>query len=161
VPLRDNICVGDLEVRSHERAVLVQGTSVSLTPGEFDILRALAEHPGWVFSADQLSSDPDDGHSPESVSVLVSRLRQKLAAAGVADAVDTVRGFGYRLHADPASSVGDSRAADEASNALREAAWHLQEAAIEVEHTGSPEQQIAAAGTLEQARHVIYAHLAK
>jgi DNA-binding winged helix-turn-helix (wHTH) protein len=160
VQLQDNIRVGDLEVRPNERAVLVQGHEVPLTPGEFEIVMMLAEHPRWVYSADQLSSEPEEGHSPESISVLVSRLRQKLAAAGASDAIETVRGFGYRLHALD-SPDGVASGAGEASRTLRDALWQLQATVIEVEHSGTLEVQSAATEALDQARHAIYAKLAE
>lgn len=139
--------------------MLVQGREVALTPREFEIVLMLAEHPGWVFSANQLSGDPEQGdHSPESVSVLVSRLRQKLSEAGASDVVETVRGFGYRLHAELETTEEAPR---EVSRELRDAAWQLQEAAIEVEHSGTPDQQRAAADVLDQARRDLYGCLAE
>ena len=94
----DSIEIGEVEVCPHEHSVLVRGHDVALTSREFDIVMALAEHPGWVFSADQLAGDPDQGdYSPESVSVLVSRARHKLTSAGAPDLIETVRGLGYRL----------------------------------------------------------------
>jgi DNA-binding winged helix-turn-helix (wHTH) protein len=155
------ICVGDVEVRAHEHAVLVHGDEVPLSSREFAIVRTLAEHPGWVFSATQLSGDPEEGeYSPESVSVLVSRLRHKLAEAGAPDVVETVRGVGYRLHGARVPFEESSEAVA-ASRELRDAAWRLQEAVIEVEHSGNLEQQQAAAGLLERARRGIFASLAE
>ena len=93
------MCVGDLEVRSREHVVLVRGGEVPLSSREFEIVRALAARPGWVLSPSQLAADSDESdYSPESVSVLVSRIRHKLAEAGAADMVETVRGYGYRLN---------------------------------------------------------------
>lgn len=153
--------MGDLEVRPHERVVLVQGHDVPLTSGEFDIVETLAEHPGWVYSAEQLCRGPEScDHSPESVSVLVSRLRHRLAEAGLPDAVETVRGFGYRLRA-PAAPGGESSAVAAVSRELRDASWRLQQAVIEAEHSGTPEQQGAATAALETARHAIYSTLAE
>ena len=155
-----NICVGDLEVRLREHTVEVEGSEVPLSSREFEIVRMLAEHPGWVFSASQLSGDSDEGdYSPESVSVLVSRLRRKLAAAGAPYAIETVRGAGYRLHAARAA-LDETSDADAARRELRDAALLLLEAAIEVEHSGSIEEQRAAAELLEQARRGIFARLA-
>jgi len=161
VGVTDDISLGDLEIRPHERTLMVSGEPVPVTPGEFDIVLALAEHPGWVYSAEQLASDPADGHSPESVSVLVSRLRHALSEAGLPDAIETVRGFGYRLHtpahcAEQAETTGARDGLE-----LRDAAWRLQEAVIEAEHSGTPEQRAAAVEALEAARHAVYAALAK
>ena len=157
----ENICVGELEVRPHEHVVLVRGNEVILSSREFDIVMMLAEHPGWVLSADQLSGDPDEGdYSPESVSVLVSRLRHKLAAAGAEDVIETVRGYGYRLHPLKAPCE-EVPAAPGVNRELRDASWQLQEAVIEVEHSGTPEQQRAAIEVLEQARRRLFASLAE
>ena len=153
--------VGELEVREHEHEVLVRGTEVPLSSREFEILRSLAEHPGWVYSADQLSGDLDEAdYSPESVSVLVSRIRHKLAAAGAHDVVETVRGVGYRLRS-AATAREDASGSGAASRDLRDASWRLQEAVMEVEHSGSPDQQRAAAEALEQARRAVFASLAE
>lgn len=157
-----NIRVGDLEVCLHEREVLVGGEGVPLTSREFDLIAHLAEHPGWVFSADQLSGDAENGdHSPESISVLVSRVRQKLACAGALDVIETVRGSGYRLHAQAGSEAEQDRGSAGADQGLKDASWRLQEAVMEVEHSGTESQQRSAADALDQARHTIYASLAE
>jgi DNA-binding winged helix-turn-helix (wHTH) protein len=156
----DIISIGDIEIRPHEHAVVVSGREVALTPREFEIVMMLAEHPGWVFSASQLADDSGQSeYSPESVSVLVSRLRQKLASAGVVDAVETVRGFGYRLHASTGSDA-ESVDGSGARRELRDALWQLQEAVIEVEHAGSAEQREAVRGILDASRRAIHSSLA-
>jgi DNA-binding winged helix-turn-helix (wHTH) protein len=156
-----SICAGELEVRPLEHVVMVHGSEIPLSSREFDIVMMLAEHPGWVFSASQLSGDLDEGdYSPESVSVLVSRIRHKLGAAGALDVVDTVRGVGYRLHSSKAP-YGESNEATGVTRALRDASWQLQEAVIEVEHSGSPEQQRAVVDVLEQTRRAVYSSLAE
>ena len=161
MPQLQDIRLGELEIRPHEHVVLVGEKEVQLSSREFEIVMALAEHPGWVFSAGQLSGSSETGdYSPESVSVLVSRLRHKFADAGAPDLVETVRGFGYRLHSPRPAREGPPEIAPSVSHELRDALWLLQEAAIEVEHSGSPEQRHAAAEVLEQARRHFYAILA-
>lgn len=152
-----------LTVRPREHTVLVRGRAVRMTPREFEILARLASHPGWVLSAEQLSDESDEaGYSPESVSVHVSRLRHKLGQAGAPDAIETIRGFGYRLRA---STEGDGilppDAAPAVGRALRDATWQLTEAVLEVEHSGSTAQQGAACEALDRARRAIYASLAE
>lgn len=157
----DDVSIGGLEVRPHEHVVLAGGHPVPLSSKEFDIVMMLAEHPGWVFSAEQLSGDVDaSGCSPESVSVLIHRLRQKLAEAGVSDAVETVRGLGYRLRS-PSFRPDDASQVVEARRELRDACWQLQEAVIEVDHSGSTEQQHEVTDVLEQARRAVYTSLAE
>ncbi len=156
-----NMSVGELEVRPHERTVLVRGHTVPLSSKEFDIVTMLAEHPGWVFSADQLAGDPlESGCSPESVSVLVYRVRQKLADAGASDVVETVRGLGYRLRSSGAPGDESTQAAA-TRRELRDACWQLQDAVFEVDHSGSIEQQREVVELLEQARRAVFASLAE
>jgi DNA-binding winged helix-turn-helix (wHTH) protein len=142
-----------LPVDVHERTVALEGREIDLTSREFEIVRRLATHPGWVFSAEQLCAD-DGGadYSPESVSVLVSRLRRKLADAGAPDLVETVREFGYRMRRESRETSGDRDDAD-AREALLDASWRLQEAVVRVERTGACEQMERAAEVLEAARH--------
>lgn len=157
----DSIRVGELEVRPHERAVLVCGRAVTLTPGEYGIVARLAEHPGWVYSAEQLARGIDaEEHSPESVSVLVSRVRHRLAEEGLAEVIETVRGFGYRLHCG-AANAGEADAASAVSDRLRDAVWHLAEAAIDGAHAGTEEQQHAIIEAIERARGEIYESLSR
>lgn len=155
-----NVC--GLVIRPHEHVVLAHGIAVDLTSREFEIMMRLATHPGWVFSAGQLSEDSAAGDfSPESVSVHVARLRHKLAVMGAADVVETVRGVGYRLRVATTGAEGESGAGCGVSRALRDAVWQLQEAVHEVEHSGGPEQQAAAINALETARRMVYASLAE
>jgi DNA-binding winged helix-turn-helix (wHTH) protein len=151
------IRVGYLEVRAREHVVLVRGDEVALSNREFQIVRTLAGHPGWVFSAGQLSGESGEGeYSPESVSVLVSRLRHKLATAGASGVVETVRGAGYRLHPSRVAHGGPPEDA-EVSRELWDASWQLQEAVIEVERSGSTDEQRAAIESLELAHKAITA----
>ncbi len=74
---------------------------IPLTPTEFKLLRTLANEPGRVFTRDDLLTTVW-GYAPGSdtrlVDVHVGRLRKKLQEAGVAEvAIETSRGFGYRL----------------------------------------------------------------
>lgn len=147
-----------LVVRPHEHVVEVRGREIGLTAREYEIVTRLVEHPGWVFSAEQLSAEADESdYSPESVSVLVSRVRRKLAEAGEHDAIETVRGFGYRLRLWPHEHDTEETASSSAP--LRDASWHLQEVVLEVEHTGTDEQRRTAIDALERARHTIEAAL--
>jgi len=151
-----------LVVRPHEHLVVVHGRELDLTSREFEIVLRLAEHPGWVFTAEQLSTENEDSdYSPESVSVLISRLRRKLAHAGAPECIETVRGSGYRLHIPRPEGEEPFEPAPGVHNALRDAVWRLQEAVLEVEHSGSEEQRRAAVEALERARRAIYAALAE
>ena len=77
----------------------VRDRPVSLTPREFRLLAAFVGHAGRTLSAGQLLELAwDDPHGDQRrVKVYVGYLRVKLAEAGLApDAIETVRGFGYR-----------------------------------------------------------------
>jgi two-component system response regulator MtrA len=76
-------------------------THIPLTPTEFKLLRTLANEPGRVHTRDDLLTTVW-GYAPGSdtrlVDVHVGRLRKKLQEAGVSEvAIETSRGFGYRL----------------------------------------------------------------
>lgn len=72
-----------------------------LTPTEFKLLRTLAGEPGRVFTRDDLLASVwgyEPGSDTRLVDVHVGRLRKKLQEAGVGEvAIETSRGFGYRL----------------------------------------------------------------
>lgn len=158
----DDITACGLVVHAHRHVVEVHGRELELTAREFGILSKLAEHPGWVLSAEQLASDDaESDFSSESVSVLISRLRRKLARAGAREVVETVRGLGYRLKTPPPWAAGRPDESLAALDSLREASWQLQEAVFEVEHAGSDAQRAEAVDALERARRAIYATLAE
>jgi two-component system phosphate regulon response regulator PhoB len=73
---------------------------VHLGPTEFRLLRHFLEHPGRVFSREQLL-DAVWGRDVEvelrTVDVHIRRLRQALNVAGDTDAIRTVRSAGYAL----------------------------------------------------------------
>lgn len=75
---------------------------VQLTPTEFKLLRTLAAVPGHVFTRDDLLTSVwgwgEPGSDTRLVDVHVGRLRKKLEDAAVTEvAIETARGFGYRL----------------------------------------------------------------
>lgn len=152
----DGMRIGDLEIWPKEHLLEVLGHEVALTVREFDILLKLAEHPGWTYSISQLAADDDDNeYSPESVTVLVSRLRRKLAAAGAPDVIETVRGIGYRLAGQFAPHDHASPTEDEADRELRDALWRLQEAVIDVERLGDTQHEREVSELLERARRAV------
>lgn len=156
MPASDDIIAGAVVVHPHEHRAVVRGRELDLTCREFEIMRRLVEHPGWVFSSEQLSSeDAEADYSPESVSVLVSRLRRKIAGAGMPDAIETVRGFGYRLRVPAPEGAGPDGVEADARTLIRDALWHLQESALEVEHAGTDSQRRRAAEALDAARRII------
>jgi two-component system response regulator QseB len=79
-----------------QRTAEVDGEPVALSRREFTILEALMKHPGAVLSKDQLAERlygwQEDVES-NTVEVHVHNLRAKIGR----DAIETVRGLGYRL----------------------------------------------------------------
>lgn len=143
--------VAGLVVREHEHSVCVGDTDVPLTCREYEIIAMLAEHPGWVYSPGQLATECEDEYSEESVSVLVSRLRHKLALAGAPDVIQTVRGFGYRLRAPHDDTpLGDDHP-EEIDRQLRDVAWRLHERIIDLERAGTDAEKRAAIRALAEA----------
>jgi two-component system OmpR family response regulator len=81
--------------------VTVGDADVSLTSGEFQLLRALIERPGRVLSREQLlelASGSSEEAFDRAVDVRISRLRQKLGDDPKHPRIiRTVRGLGYML----------------------------------------------------------------
>ena len=76
---------------------------MDLTRIEYRLLLLLAERRGRVQSRPQLLESVWDAQTDiqtRTVDMHVQRLRAKLGAAG--DLIETVRGFGYRMRAEPA-----------------------------------------------------------
>jgi len=93
--------VGELVIDASRREVRVDGRVVDCTPGEFDILTALAARPGRVFTRQQLldhSSDADREPTARTIDVHVRNLRKKIEADPSRPArLLTVFGIGYKL----------------------------------------------------------------
>jgi DNA-binding response OmpR family regulator len=89
-----------LEVDFAERRVRAGGQEVELTPLELKLLGAFVDHPGQLLAHDQLLElvwGGERGSSRDQVKLYVGYLRRKLEPAGVPEnAIETVRGFGYR-----------------------------------------------------------------
>lgn len=93
--------VGDLVIDTKSREVRVAGREVELTNIEFDLLRVLAEHQGWVYSREQLLEQVwgyDYLGDSRVVDVHIANLRKKIND-DPADPkyVRTVRGVGYKF----------------------------------------------------------------
>jgi DNA-binding response OmpR family regulator len=87
---------GEVVLDLRTRRAATEGRTVDLTAREFTMLEVLIRHAGQVLSREQLLShvwgyDYDPGSNV--VDVYVGYLRRKLGP----DAIETVRGMGYRL----------------------------------------------------------------
>ena len=94
--------VGSMILDADLRAVRVGNEpSVGLTRREFDLLQCLARAPQRTFTKVELAQavwgSEVMARNSRTVDSHVSRVRSKLAAAGVPEHVQTVRGVGYRL----------------------------------------------------------------
>ncbi len=90
-----------------QHQVDVAGKPVRLTTAEFKLLTMLMKKPGRLMSREILLTGAwgyETLINTRTVDTHVRRLRQKLGKA--ADAVETVRGFGYRLNAASKTSPG-------------------------------------------------------
>jgi len=89
--------IGRLEIDLTEHSVYRDGELVDLTAREWALFEAFMQKPGMLLSKSQLEDQLYAfGEEIESntIEVYVSRLRKKLGR----DAIETVRGMGYRLH---------------------------------------------------------------
>jgi DNA-binding response OmpR family regulator len=99
-PAEEVVVHDRLRIDVARRSAEVDGRPLSLTTLEFDLLLTFLRAPGRVFSRTALIERVwrDDFVGVERVvDVHVSKLRQKLTAAGLAHALRTVRGVGYAL----------------------------------------------------------------
>ncbi len=97
---RDSIHMGQLEMDPLSHTVQAQGVRVELTLKEFELLKLFLEHPGRVFSRDQLLEriwSTDYLGETRTVDVHIGTLRTKLGPCG--EYIRTVRGVGYRMEA--------------------------------------------------------------
>jgi two-component system, OmpR family, response regulator len=93
----DTLRSGRLELRMAERRVLWDGREVQVTVNEWRLLALLMRRPGVVHSRRDIMAEAGVAHDAEEAAVdhMVSRLRQKLRAAGADDTIRTARGQGF------------------------------------------------------------------
>lgn len=93
--------VGDLTIDVDRREVCVNEHPVDVTKTEFDLLLALARHPGKVLTREELSLQALTGRSVgmHALESHISRLRSKILLAQGPRLIEPIRGIGYRLGA--------------------------------------------------------------
>jgi len=98
--VRDAYSDGLLEVDFSQRRVRAGDQPIELTPLEFRLLTAFVDHPGQLLTHEQLLElawGGERGTSRDQVKLYVGYLRRKLSATGISpEAIETVRGYGYR-----------------------------------------------------------------
>lgn len=100
--------IGPLVIDADARVVTcrngsgAEGERLPLTPTEFEILAHMARQPRRAFTRAELleAVAPESEAYDRVIDSHLSKLRQKLNAAGCADMIEPVRGVGYRLWHD-------------------------------------------------------------
>jgi len=93
----------DISMDLTAHRVTRSGRNIHLGPTEFRLLQFLLQHPGCVFSREELLNavwGPDIYVEPRTVDVHIRRLRKALNAEDDADIIRTVRAAGYALDAE-------------------------------------------------------------
>lgn len=78
---RDNLVIGGIELDDRTKEVTLDGEKIALTRTEYDILKLLMEHPGQVFSPNQIYEQvwKDNPYGTENtVAVHIRHLREKV-----------------------------------------------------------------------------------
>ncbi|WP_147805321.1 response regulator transcription factor [Alkalicoccus halolimnae] len=93
-----------IEINTETREVFAEGTAVSLTKKEFEILVKLVKSPGRVFTRDQLLdtiSEFGEARMDRSIDAHIKNIREKMKEVQADhEFIETVWGIGYRLPAD-------------------------------------------------------------
>ncbi|MDG1351802.1 MAG: response regulator transcription factor [Sulfitobacter sp.] len=94
------IAAGEAELDTRQMKITVRGIPVSLSPQEYRLVSYLMINSGRVVPQQELAEHLQSVHferEPNAVEVLVGRIRRKLSIA----LIQTRRGFGYIIEADP------------------------------------------------------------
>lgn len=94
------LAYGDIELDREKRRVARSGRPIDLGPTEYRLLEFFLEHPGRVFSREQLLDSVwgrDIYIDERTVDVHIGRLRKLLNLGREQDPIRTVRGAGYAL----------------------------------------------------------------
>jgi two-component system, OmpR family, response regulator len=94
---------GDLTLDPAERRVARGGTPIPVTPREFALLEFLLRNRGRAVTKTAIIENVWDAHfdgDPNIVEVYIAYLRKKIDHPFGRQAIETVRGAGYRLEAD-------------------------------------------------------------
>ncbi len=99
-PVSEQLGLLDLQLDLGSREARRSGETIALTRAEFDLLAALAEQPGRVWTREQLGQrifgEAFEAYD-RTIDSHVKNVRRKLGGAdGAAGYVETVRGVGYR-----------------------------------------------------------------
>jgi DNA-binding response OmpR family regulator len=102
-----NLAFDGLEIDLLKAEVRVQGISVNLSTKEFMLLSMLAQHPGQVFTAEELYKrvwGTNSNGDTRTVLVHMFNLRKKIESTpSLPKWIQNVRGLGYRFQVDSES----------------------------------------------------------
>ena len=96
----DTISIGDISIDRTTHSVTRASKDIHLGPTEFRLLEYFAQHPGRVFSREQLLDGvwgSDVYVEARTVDVHIGRLRKALMSQGGDNPIRTVRSAGYSL----------------------------------------------------------------
>jgi len=103
-----NLEYGGITMDTAAHRVARDGAQIQLGPTEFRLLRHFLEHPGRVFSREQLLDavwGRDVYVEQRTVDVHIRRLRKAINGDDLPDVIRTVRSAGYALDLDPPATV--------------------------------------------------------
>ncbi len=103
-----NLEYGSITMDTAAHRVARDGAQIQLGPTEFRLLRHFLEHPGRVFSREQLLDavwGRDVYVEQRTVDVHIRRLRKAINGDDLPDVIRTVRSAGYALDLDPPATV--------------------------------------------------------
>ncbi|RAU21545.1 phosphate regulon transcriptional regulatory protein PhoB [Paramagnetospirillum kuznetsovii] len=106
VPQKGLLTWGDISMDLAAHRVTRGGKAIHLGPTEFRLLQFFMQHPGTVFSREELLDavwGPDIYVEPRTVDVHIRRLRKALNCDTESDIIRTVRAAGYALDVDSAA----------------------------------------------------------
>jgi two-component system response regulator PhoP len=101
------LTVADIEVNTLEQTVRRDGRLIDLSPTEYRILEYMVHRPRVIVSKRELLEhlyDYNWEHHSNVIEAHISNLRKKLMVGTDQQAVETLRGRGYRLVAEPGSA---------------------------------------------------------
>ena len=100
-PMDRDITVGDLHFSGKEKKLFCKGKPLALSPNELKMLLFLMHGKGKAFSRDELLDHIwgyNDDVETRVTDETLRRIRSKLSSADSSVLIETVWGYGYRLH---------------------------------------------------------------
>ncbi|WED22309.1 response regulator [Vibrio sp. JC009] len=97
-----NLNVGNIELNLNDKSVFANGQALILTSTEYSVIECLVKNHDRIISKQKLIEyiyPPEEISESQlnTIEVMVSRVRKKLAETGTSGAISTVRGRGYIL----------------------------------------------------------------